>query len=597
MKTTYPALIITLLSIVGPAGATPSFDQWVDDITAEWVRANPQLATQSQYFSGAEQDALDRQLILSGAFGLPYGVKAAEAQAALARQDLDALRQFPTASLTASQRTSAALLKWSFEDTIAAARYARYQFVFEQMGGLQLGLVNFLTQTHPIRNRRDCENYLARLALVGPRIDEGIAEARAAADAGILPPRFIVQRTIEQLDGFLAAKPADNVFVAMFITRMDALGAAIPAENRRDFADQAERQVQRAIIPAYQRIRALLVDQLPRTTDDAGVWRLPHGDEAYAQALARYTTTSLTADEIHAIGQREVTRIENEMDTILRQLGYAEGSIQARYEKLNLSLLPPSDPDPRPALVAQAERVVRDAENRAGLLFDLRPKAPVVVRREPAFSERTAAAHYSPPAPDGTRPGIYWLPLADLGSKVPWIGAGFKSTAYHDAVPGHHFQLSVQQESTELPRFRKLRAMGFISAYGEGWALYTERLAAENGWYDGDLPGRLGYLALQLFRARRLVADTGLHAMKWTRQQAIDFGFTAAETERYVVWPGQACSYMIGELRIVELREKARAALGPKFSIKEFHNVVLRGGTVPLDVLAQEVDEWIAAGK
>jgi len=228
--------------------------------------------------------------------------------------------------------------------------------------------------------------------------------------------------------------------------------------------------------------------------------------------------------------------------------------------------------------------------------FDLRPKAPVTVKREPAFSEKSAAAHYSSPAPDGSTPGIYWLPLADLGSRVTWLGTGLKSTAYHEAVPGHHFQITIQQESTDLPHYRKLGVFGFNSAYIEGWALYAERLAMENGWYDGDLPGKLGFLNLQLFRARRLVADTGLHHLKWTRQQVIDYGFTPQETERYIMWPGQACSYMIGQLRILELREKAKAALGAKFDIKQFHNLVLRGGSMPLDVLAQEVDHWIAAG-
>jgi uncharacterized protein (DUF885 family) len=180
---------------------------------------------------------------------------------------------------------------------------------------------------------------------------------------------------------------------------------------------------------------------------------------------------------------------------------------------------------------------------------------------------------------------------------VTWLGVGLKSTAYHEAVPGHHFQRTIQQESQELPRYRKLGVFGSNVAYIEGWALYAERLAAENGWYEGDLPGRLGYLQLQLFRARRLVVDTGLHAMKWTRQQVIDYGFTPQETERYIVWPGQACAYMIGQLRILTLREQAKAALGAKFSIKEFHDVVLRGGSVPLDVLAQEVDAWVAAKK
>ena len=242
------------------------------------------------------------------------------------------------------------------------------------------------------------------------------------------------------------------------------------------------------------------------------------------------------------------------------------------------------------------KQVVADAERRSESDFDLRPEAPVTVKREPIFSEKAAAAHYTDPAPDGSVPGIYWIPLADLSPRVTWLGSSLKSTAYHEAIPGHHFQIAIQQESTELPRYRKAGIFGFNSAYVEGWALYAERLAAENGWYEGDLPGQLGYLQLQLFRARRLVVDTGLHAQKWTRQQVSDYGFTPTETERYVVWPGQACSYMIGQLKILELREKARNALGPKFSIKEFHNVVLRVGSVPLAVLEQDIEAWIAAG-
>jgi uncharacterized protein (DUF885 family) len=576
--------------------ATPTFDAWADDFAARWVALNPQFATRAQYFSGAEQDALDRQLILGGAFGQTYGVKAAQAGAALAREGLADLARYAADTLTPAQQTSAAVIRWSLEDEVRKAAFAQQRFVFDQFSGLHLGLVNFLTTTHPIRNGRDIENYLARLALVAPRIDEGIAEAQAAAAAGMIPPRFILQRVLDQLDGFTAVKPADNVFVASLDKRIGLLGAAVPAEQRAAFVAAAEREVTATIIPAYRRVREMLAAQLPGATDDAGVWRLPQGADYYASSLASLTTTQLTPAEIHAIGEREVARLSAEMESILQQLGYKDGSIQSRIEKLNATLAPPTEPDPRPVLLAQAEAIVHDAERRSAAVFDLRPKAPVTVRREPAFSEKSAAAHYTDPAPDGSSPGIYWLPLADLGPRVTWLGTGLKSTAYHEAVPGHHFQLSIQQESTTLPRYRKLGVFGFNSAYIEGWALYAERLAAENDWYEGDLPGRLGYLNLQLFRARRLVADTGLHAMKWTRQQVIDYGFTAQETERYIVWPGQACSYMIGQLRILELREKAKAALGPKFSIKEFHNLVLRGGSMPLDVLAQEVDRWIAAG-
>jgi uncharacterized protein (DUF885 family) len=244
-------------------------------------------------------------------------------------------------------------------------------------------------------------------------------------------------------------------------------------------------------------------------------------------------------------------------------------------------------------LLARYEEILRDAEKRAALMFDLRPVAPVVVKREPPFTEKTAAAHYTPPAKDGSRPGTFWAPLPGPKFEINEM----RTLVYHEAVPGHHFQIALQYEMTNLPRFRRDGVFGFISAHGEGWALYAENLAAESGWYDGDPKGHLGHLNDELFRARRLVVDTGLHTMHWTRQQAIDYGIKASEVERYVVWPGQACSYKIGMLKILELRAKARAALGDKFSLKEFHNVVLRAGNVPLAVLEQVIDDYIAAAR
>lgn len=576
--------------------ANAGFDTWADDFAARWVRQNPNAATAAQYFSGAEQDALDRQLNLTGVYTDTLGLRAAQANATLAREGLAALDKFPAGTLSSRQRTSAAIIRWTLEDAVSGAKFAQNRFIFDQFNGLHLGLVSFLTGTHPIRNRRDIENYLARLALVAPRIDEGIADAKAAAAAGVLPPRFVIERVLRQLDGFLADPAAKNPLVETLGERIDQLKGAIGAEDRAKLLAAAEAEVRTTVLPAYGRVRALLAAQLPAATDDAGAWRLPHGAEYYTSNLASLTTTAKTPEEIHALGLREVARIEGDMDAILRQLGYRDGTLQSRIEQLNAKINPPPEPDPRPALLAKVTEVVRDAERRSAEVFDLRPKAPVIVRREPAFSEGSAAAHYANPAPDGSQPGTYWLPLADLGPRVTWLGTGLKSTAYHEAIPGHHFQLALQQESTDLPRYLKLGIFGFNSAYVEGWALYAERLADENGWYEGDLPGRLGFLQLQLLRARRLVADTGIHSMKWTRQQAIDYGFTPQEIERYCVWPGQACAYMIGQLRILELREKAKAALGPKFSLKEFHNLVLGGGSMPLEVLGQEVDRWIAEG-
>jgi len=562
--------------------AGPSFDTWVDTFAADWMRANPQAATAQQYFTGPEQDALDRQLT-------PITPEARAARVALAKRGLAELKQFDRAQLDASQRISAASLAWQLDDIVRSEPFNDYNFVFQQFSGLQVGLVNFLSQTHPIRNRRDIENYLARLALVPAQMDEGIAQAKDRAARGFLPPKFILTSTIAQFDRFLAGGPEKNVLVTSLDERAAKL-KDLPAADRAKFAAAAEKIVREGVIPAFRRAAALLQSQLPLATDEAGLSRFPGGNQAYANALHHLTTTDLTAAEVHALGLKEVARIEAEMDGLLRQLGYATGSIKERMEKLDADTQPPATPDPRPALLARYDEILRDAEKRAALMFDLRPKAPVVVKREPPFTEKSAAAHYTPPAKDGSRPGIFWAPLPGPTFEINEM----RTLVYHEAVPGHHFQIALQYEMTNLPRFRRDGVFGFISAHGEGWALYAENLAAESGWYDGDLRGHLGQLNDELFRARRLVVDTGLHTMHWTRQQAIDYGIKPSEVERYVVWPGQACSYKIGMLKLLELRAKARTALGDKFSLKEFHNVVLRAGNVPLAVLEQVIDGYIA---
>jgi len=425
--------------------------------------------------------------------------------------------------------------------------------------------------------------------LVGTQIDEGIAQAKDAAARGFLMPDFITRSALGQFDRFLADEPAKNVLVTSLDERAAKL-KDVSAADRAAFTATAEKTVATAVIPAYRRAQALLQAQLPQTNDHAGLCWLPGGDAAYANALRRNTTTDLTPQQVHEIGLQEVARIEGVMDALLRQLGYKDGTIKARMEKLETDLQPPAEPDPRPALLAKFELILRDAEKRAESLFDLRPKAPVVVKREPSFTEKTAAAHYTPPARDGSRPGTFWAPLPG-----PFEMATMRTLVYHEAVPGHHFQIALQQEMAELPRFRQDRIFGGATAHSEGWALYAESLAVEAGWYEGDTVGHLGQLEDELFRARRLVVDTGLHAMKWTRQQAIDYGIKASEVERYVVMPGQACAYKIGMLKILELRAKAQRDLGPKFSLKEFHNTVLRAGNLPLAVLEKVIDEYIAA--
>ena len=564
--------------------ADPAFDEWANRYAADLMRASPTMATMQQYFTGTEQDALDRQLT-------PNTREARAARLAQAKRGLAELAQFDRAKLDFQQRISATTIQWQLEQTVGAEPFQDHSYIFEQFGGAQVRIVNFLSQTHPIRNKRDIENYLARLALVEGQMNENIAQAKERGDRGFVPPKFILQSTIDQFDRFLADTPAKNVLVASLDERATKLKDVTP-EERAAWVAQAEKLVADAIIPAFQRAQALLKSQLPGARDGAGLCWLPNGQAAYAAALQRFTTTTMTPDEIHELGLKEVARIEATMDGLLKRLNYRDGSIKDRMAKLEADLQPPANPDPRPGLIKRYEEILADALKRSEAVFDLRPNAPCVVKREPPFTEKSAAAHYTGPSRDGTRPGIFWAPLPG-----PFEMTGMRTLVYHEAIPGHHFQIALQRETDSLPRYRRDGVFGGGSAYAEGWALYAEQLAAEFDWYGDDLVGRLGQLDDELFRARRLVVDTGIHAKGWTRQQAIDYGIKASEIERYVVNAGQACAYKIGQLKILALRAKAKAALGAKFDIKQFHNVVLQNGNLPLAVLETVIDDWVAAQK
>ncbi len=567
-------------STVWAQSAAP-FEVWSENFAADWVRRSAEWATSSQYFSGDEQAAFERQLT-------PQTKQRREKTRDLAKAGLAQLAVHEAGKkLTAVQKLEASTLRWSLQSTLAAEPFEDHGFVFNQLGGLQVRVVNFMTQTHPLRNAADVDAYLARLAQIPERLDESIARAQAAAAQGLLPPRFILERSRTQVQSFMRPAPLQNDLVTSLARRTEALASLMP-EARQKAITAAADQVRDNILPAYARVLAFLDDIAPRTNADAGWWRLPNGAAAYAQALANFTTTTLSADEIHALGLREVARIEREMDAVLQQNGRREGSVEVRMTALRLALQPPSEPDPRPALIAQFADMVRDNQRRSQALFNLQPKAPIEVRRVPALTEKTAAAHYTTPAPDGSRPGVFWAPLPGPIFNIP----AMRSLTVHEAVPGHHFQLAIQQEQTDLPRWRQRRIFGGGSAHSEGWALYAERLAIDNGWYADDANALLGALDSQLFRARRLVVDTGLHAKKWTREQAIAYGISAQEVERYVSNPGQACAYMVGMLHILSLRDEAMKSQGAKFDIKAFHDVVLKTGSVPLEVLSEAVRGW-----
>jgi uncharacterized protein (DUF885 family) len=565
------------------AQTSPNIDDFFRDLTEDWVRHDPSLATRANYFTGDERDRLARQLTpRTPAWRLD--------RIARARKALAELRKFDRSRMTEVQRVSAELLDWQLDTVIQEEPYLDYAYPLEQMNGANVGLVETLTVSYPLLTERDAENYLVVLAQAATRLDEATAEARRLAAKKVVPPRFILQATVKQMQGFVDSSPGQNPFVTSFAEKLAAI-KSVPDGKREVLRAEAEKIVAAQIYPAWNRGIALLQSQVAGSTDEAGLWHLKGGDDAYAFNLHRYTTTNLTPDQIHQIGLDHVASIEVQMDTLLRRINRTQGTVKERIEKLSLDMRypnPASDTS-REQIMRDIEGILRDAEKRAALLFDIRPKTPVVARPFPAFREKNAAANYNGPPPDGSRPGTFQYPRRiEKMTKF-----GLRSTVYHETVPGHHFQIALEVENKGLPSFRQLRAFGGISAFSEGWGLYAERLAAESGWYGDDVEGLLGQLDSELFRARRLVVDTGLHAKRWTRQQGIDYGIEASEVERYAVYPGQACSYMMGELKIIECRERAKKALGEKFSLRQFHNKVLMTGTVPLELLDRQVDGWM----
>lgn len=583
MKLVTRLVVVALLAAVPAQAQQRTINEFFEAFTDEWMRFNSDAAAATRYFTGAEQERMEGMLS-------PLTRENALERIALAKKGLAELRRYDRAKLTPQERVSANLMEWQLDILVRGEPFLDLFFSLEQFGGANIGLVNTLTVQHVLRTEKDADNYLARLALVGARMNEATAEARARFAKNIRPPRFIIEATIAQMEQFAAGRPAENPLSATFNEKLRA-GKVVSDTRRSEMVAQAQKTIGGEIFPAWHGSITLLKEQLPFARDAAGLNQLPNGDAAYAWHLERHTTTNLTAAQIHEIGLREVARIEGEMDAVFRKIGRTEGSVKERIAQLQKDLAYPITTEGRAKIMADIDALIADALKRSALVFDKMPRGTVIAQPYPEFRWASAAASYTPPPLDGSRPGIFQMPLRPDELTL----FGLKTLVYHETVPGHHFQIALMNEDTSLPKFRQIRAFGGAAAITEGWALYAERVAAEEGWYKDDPEGYLGYLDAALFRARRLVVDTGLHAKGWSRQQAIDYGIGPSEIDRYVVMPGQATSYMIGQLRIYELREKARKALGPKFNLKAFHNAFLAAGALPLPLMEAEVDAYIKA--
>ncbi len=524
------------------------------------------------------------------------------AVAARFRKDLAQLREYPLARQSASQRLSTRVLEWFLQRQVEGAEFQFYNYPVNQLFGVQNQFPGFMANTHRLLAPRDCGYYLDRLHALPRKFDQTLEGLRLREQMGIIPPRFVVEEVLKEMRDFIAQPPAANILATSFKTRAAKIGS-LSEQQRADYQRQVEIAVNSTVYPAYQKLIDYFQNLLPKTTTDDGVWKLPNGAAYYAAVLHENTTTTMPPDEIHALGLSEVTRIEAEMRTLLDANGYAGQPIGAAMKALGKDprFEFPNDDKGRAAALARYQSLIDDATRNCAQLFSHTPKARCEVRRVPVFKEATApGAYYESAALDGTRPGVFYANLRDMSELANWT---MPTLAYHEGVPGHHWQISTAQELKDLPQFRRILP---FTAYQEGWALYAEWLAKDAGWYAHDPFGDLGRLQGELFRAVRLVVDTGIHAKRWTRAQAIAYMLektgmgekeVTAEIERYIVLPGQACAYKVGMLKICELRTRAEQELGAKFDLKEFHDQILGNGALPLEILEDQVNAYIKAKK
>ncbi|MGE0529745.1 MAG: DUF885 family protein [Hyphomonadaceae bacterium] len=595
----------------GPRQSQPmtAFEGKLSDWAREILADSPETASQTgvgeDVAGGAYSDRLDDRSIV-----------ALEARRSAAIRRYAELRSLNVSALSPEDRLTYNVLRDQFANAAGGAAFDYGDFsplggvrpyVINQMDSAFITLPSFMDDRHDVTDAASAEAYLTRLRAVAEAIDQETERARADAALGVRPPGFILDTVAGMLESVLREPPVAQVYITSFRRKLDAIAAREQDAERRAVIERenlvllarADAIMREHVLPAHQRALAWVRSERPRASEAPGVSNLPQGAAFYAAALRIETTTELTPDEIHTIGLNRVAELDRELDIALRRLGLTEGPVGQRLAQLTADpRYQYEDSDAgRAQLIADVEARIGRVRERAPQWFGRLPQAQLEVRRVPAFAEAgSPGAYYNPPSLDGSSPGIYFINMRSLAEMTR---IDLPTQDFHEAIPGHHFQIALAQELTETPLLRRLTS---FNAYSEGWGLYAEQLADEQGFHEGDAAGRIGYLRWQLWRAVRLVVDTGLHSKNWSRQQAIDYvaqttgdmpGVIATEVDRYIVWPGQACGYELGRREIARLRDVARNELGPDFDLRGFHDAVLLSGEVPLSVLDTLVRDWI----
>ena len=587
-------------SVADAPPANEQFDTAVYEMTTAYFYHVPEAATQLGVSEDVVPGTADRMMDRS--------VDGNAARNGALEAALTALNAIDAELLSTDRRRTHAVLTTLFDGALAPSRVVDYgttagawtlwylPYSIVQNSGPTVDIPNFLNSQQPVTNAAEAEAYLARLAGVRGALDGALESYRHGVQQGAIPPDFIVEKSLAVVEAFIEPAAGQNALYVSFADKLETAGI----ENAEAYADRALQIIDADVIPAYQRIADYMGEIRASAPHDAGIWRLPDGEALYAAMIRHMTDSDVSADDVHQTGLDEVDRITREMDAILRAEGYTEGTVGERMQKLNVEprFLYANDAAGKEALLNDVRAMVEEMDAKLPNWFRKLPKHKVEVHMVPEFSQESAPiGYYNNPAPDGSRPGYYFINLRDTALHPSWT---LPTLTYHEAAPGHHLDGATAME-LEVPFVVKAL---WSNTSGEGWALYAERLAAEMGMYADDPYGDLGRLQAELHRAVRLVTDTGMHAKKRSREQAIEYmvdvegldeATATSEIERYAVWPAQALGYKLGQLRILALREEAEQALGDAFDIRDFNQLVLDVASTPLPFIESTVRNWIAA--
>jgi uncharacterized protein (DUF885 family) len=591
MKPIHFVSLLSTLFFLTNCSTTPErkvqLSQFYEETFEAYVKRNPQMAT---YLGRKTQyDLLNDNSIAAMEKNYEYY-----------RNDLAKLRTIGPKDLQGQDLLSYQIFEFNAQHDLDGFDFRFHNYPVNQMFGLQSGLPSFMINMHRIDNLKDAGAYIQRAKHFEQVFVNLFQHLEKREKLGIIAPQFVWPQVRRDAQNIINGKPfktgtGDSPLLKDFKSKLAKIEA--PAESKKQLIDKLNEALVKFVGPAYDMLIGLTKRYESKANPEGGMWRLPNGEAYYQYLLKQYTHSNLSAQQIHQIGLDEVKRIQNEMLEIAKKVNF-KGNLKQflTFMKTDKQFYFSNDLNGRTAYLQQNAKYIRDMRKQLPKMFNLMPKAPVKVKAVEPYREKSAGrAFYSPPSEDGSRPGIYYINLYDL-SRVPKFE--MEALAYHEAIPGHHMQNALAQEIKGLPKFRKF---SWNSAYGEGWALYSELIPKEFGFYQ-DPYSDFGRLSMELWRACRLVVDTGLHALKWSKKQAMDY--LAANTpnakseitkaiERYLVMPGQATSYKIGMLKIQELRKKAEDQLKDKFSLPHFHDEVLRYGAVPLNILESIIDSWI----